>query len=819
MKLLPNIFRILPDERPKLIVFSLLAALLQAGLVIGIASSDSLFLSGLGADKLPYIYLFLPLVMLAYAPIYSVLLHKLGIERLFVFTLVLLTAGGIVFGLLFQMLTPAPPWLLYSVKFYTGLWFIALYTLFWNFADDYFAVLDGKRLFGLIAAGASFGGIIGAGLVSVLSRFIEPGMLYFVWSIFCLLAIPVFAAIRRHPKLDFGLAGVDSGQSPLTMLVSVGRAFRQSRFALYLTLICFALVNLGNLLEFLSYGVFQEGRNSAEVAVFLGQLYAIAAALTLFINLFCFSFIVGRIGVNNVALITPIAFLGAFIAFYLAPGLGAALVGFYVLQTLFVSIEYNNINLLINGLATGLRKHLRTFIEALAEPCATAFSGLILILFVSQIGSDGIARIGIIAGVGAVTIAFAIRNDYARSLATNLRLDWLDLSPTGFAQAAEVSTASRNELLKRALDSDYEDRILATELLWRLNDPMLRVALLSLLETARAEDADRLSPIIAGLLTNADNATIAKILLWLENRSASCPAELMGEFISKGAIPVRQLEAWQKSSEIPHRALTAVAHWHKTRLGFSQQAINEVHSLIAVPGQSREWALRALGDFQHPSLLGEILPWIDDADPNIRIAALRSIAKLAFGLNTLPQALIKRISEAHGKELEFLLEIVARIGDTTAVIPILSIAARFPLADSRLVEEALMGMGAKATPAVVRVLRDFQASFRSRIIAMRILAQIAPPQVVAMAPELIDKEFRRSDEVATADQLDFILEVLSLSGTLPDLNLIRTSLRRSNARDRANAVETIQQNIPQYLFRQLTPLIEIASLQQKLTPA
>jgi hypothetical protein len=61
---------------------------------------------------------------------------------------------------------------------------------------------------------------------------------------------------------------------------------------------------------------------------------------------------------------------------------------------------------------------------------------------------------------------------------------------------------------------------------------------------------------------------------------------------------------------------------------------------------------------------------------------------------------------------------------------------------------------------------------------------------------------------AAAEVLEFVLELMSLSGRLPDFDLIRASLSFANARDRANAIETIQQSCGRELFQRILTLIQ-----------
>jgi ATP/ADP translocase len=114
-----RLFQVLPDEGGKVVAFALLAALLQAGVAIGMVAADSLFLAELGVEKLPLVFIFMPVVMAIYAPIYSLLVGKLGAHGLFRLTLVLLVAGGLFFGL-GATTFGSQPWFLFAMKFYAG---------------------------------------------------------------------------------------------------------------------------------------------------------------------------------------------------------------------------------------------------------------------------------------------------------------------------------------------------------------------------------------------------------------------------------------------------------------------------------------------------------------------------------------------------------------------------------------------------------------------------------------------------------------------------------------------------------------------------
>ncbi len=830
-----RLFQVLPDEGNKVLWFALLAGMLQAGIAIGMVAADSLFLAGLGIEMLPLVFIFMPVVMAIYAPVYSLLIAKLGTRALFRVTLTTLVVGGLAIGIGGDYFGDAP-WFLFAIKFYAGLWFIALYSLFWNFTDDYFSILDGKRLYGLIAAGSSAGSMLGGALVTGLSGLVPASKLFMVWAVVAIVTFPIFLIVlRRFRPIATDDAQSDEALSLPGLVRFIMATFRSSPFALAVAAVCFVMVSLTSGLEYLTLGVFAEDRDADGLASLLGGLYAIAGALTLIINLFFFNRIVGRIGVGNTALVVPAAYLGAFVFFYLNQGFGAALVAFYAYQSLFVAIEFNNINLLYNALPAGVKKQLRTFIEALAEPAASATTGLLLYYSANHIDPDNLALTGLLAACLALTIAAFIRQSYVRALATNLRGDWLDFTNPEDAWRKQLTAADFTLLRNTAFSGSREQQLLAVELLWRLQDSAARAALLNFLSTANSAEADRLRYEISGLLRQGDTDALAETLLWLESDQGPAEPDVLDEFTSSGAFPVRRLQAWRRSEHPSHLAAIAVARWNGGRLGEVLLAVDEIRTLLHGDREARRYAIRAIGDCPHPPHAAELLPFLTEPDDELRTEALRSLRKLASPdtLSLLPSVL-PLIREGSSDERLLILAIVEKIGYTAAIPPLLWAAEHFSSSESRRLEAIISGMGLKAIPAVIHLLRNVSAPFHSRSVAVRALSRLAMPQLLLITEELIEDELRRAQEAvaahraliadsgggvgltvltrfyrdAAAEGLEFVLELLSLTGRLPDFDLIRASLAFANPRDRANAIETIQQSCSRVLFQRICALIE-----------
>jgi len=265
--LLNRLFRVEPGEGAKLLQFGLFGLLLQTGMGVGFAAGDAAFLTHVGADKLPIIFLLTPLVMIVYTGYFSYLLVRFGIDRVVEASLGLLIAGGAILWALIQVGLPEP-WdvgLYYVLKLYLAMWYIGLYTLFWNFTDTYFDIQDAKRLFPLFAAFCAAGTALGAAIVSLLSGFIPMHAFMLVWAAVALVTAPVAIRLRRRFKRiadsDIDLEA-DSGDWR-AQFAGVAAAFRTSPYSVALVLTLFVTLLMTNLAEFQYSNVLEKGRDEA----------------------------------------------------------------------------------------------------------------------------------------------------------------------------------------------------------------------------------------------------------------------------------------------------------------------------------------------------------------------------------------------------------------------------------------------------------------------------------------------------------------------------------------------------------------------------
>lgn len=455
--LVNRLFKVEPGEWPKLLQFGLFGLMLQTGMGIGFAAGDAAFLTHVGAGKLPVIFLLTPAVMLVYTALFSYLLVRFSIDRVVEVTLGLLIAGGAILWGLIEVGLPKPfdTWLYYALKLYLAMWYIGLYTLFWNFTDTYFDIQDAKRLFPLFAAFCALGTTLGALIVSLLAAVVPMHAFMLVWAGVALATAPVAAMLRRRwTRIADSDADLDGETGDVrTQFLRVAHTFKSSPYAVTLVLTLFVTLLMTNLAEYQYSTVLQKGRGEAELAALFGQLYAATNIFNLVICLFVFNRLVTRAGVRNVALILPLSYFAVFAYFFVAGGEWAAFAAFFAYHGVLTSIEYNNQNLLFNATPSAVKRPFRTMVEGLAEPLASLLAGGFLLMAAKTADMRELSGIGVVLGAVLVGVVMALRHFYPGAMEANMRRGWLNFGDPDLARPV-FDPAAAEALKAKAAEPD-----------------------------------------------------------------------------------------------------------------------------------------------------------------------------------------------------------------------------------------------------------------------------------------------------------------------------------------------------------------------------
>ncbi len=842
-----KVFRLREGEGGKVFRFASLFAFLQAGIAIGFSTADAMFLSQVGVDKIPVIYILAPAVMLLYIPVYTYLISRFSLDTVFRLTLIVLTIGGLVFfGLLMFLAdsatSAAPAWLFYIIKLYTVLWSIALYTLFWNFTDSYFDIQDGKRLYAIFSGGGACGAALGGGLVSVIADIFPVSYLFIVWAGLSLLTMPVLFSLRKNVR-KIETEDVDESPGFSEQLKGTARAVTKSRYVVIMTVVLLSVLISSTLCEFQYFNVFSMNNTEQELASLFGMLFAVINVFNLLVNFFLFNRLVLFFGVRNTALILPIVYVlvfGYFIADY---GVVAAMFGFFAYHGIVVSIDINNFNFLFNAIPAAVKKQVRTILEGLCEPLATSIAGWFLLIWATDMKPEEIAYVSLGVAFFYLIAVIFLRYEYVRSMIQNLKSEWFDFSKPEESVICGLQGRNLNVVHEQLQTRDLSRVVTALHILWR-NDKLATVHnLLEFLKTVPVQEQEQFKPLLTEILREENNEIIRMFLEWLESNHHRLSYSLKEALACYDFFTPQQVKLQKgrtQADDLGVRATVLVKSWH---LDDRIEGLEIVRDLLEGPSQEVIAAIRTIGHSEMERLAHFIVPYLHHKSGEIRHAALEAINELINqNSSRLLPSLLSTIHNGNAEERIEGMNALRKISDSQAVPALLTMSHTFTPFERRYAEQVITSFGLKSVPTLISVIRSNQYPYKGRSIAARTLTRIAYPQMEQLVPDLIQLEIERayrcvqyysvlSQHPAESSGygvlmkvyhdlpetiLDFILELLALTGRIPDYDLLIASLHSSNLKDKGNAIETVEQGIDRHLFLALAPLMRDYGIQEKI---
>jgi len=864
MDRLRQLFRVHKGEGLKVLHFAFLGALLQAGVAIGISTGDSLFISNVGASKLPILYMVMPIVMLGFVGFYSYLIARYPIQHVLYVSLALVMVGSTIFYDTLALNEGHKAfWLVYWVaKIFAGIWFIALYTVYWTFTDTYFDLQDAKRLYPVFAGGGATGAMIGGLLVHTITDHAAVDKLYLAWLIIVVLTFPVAIwLVRRWKRIETDDEPEEAGGVLQQIAGTVASLGRSNYVRMFLSILFIGVV-LNTVVEYQYSQIFQfkglsqyagqfaQPRSEKEVAQIFGTWFFIVNFFNLIVNFFLFNRMVTRFGVGNMTLIGPIAYLLTFVVLLMNYGYSAGILGFIAYQGIITSIDWNNANFLFNAVPANFKAQVRTFAEGLLEPLATATAGGFLFLVEAKNWTpDKISGTALLVAGIYFVLALGVRSGYLVAIVSNLKQEWLDFSRSEESVLAGLGPEDHQLLLERGTCADCKSAHSAIRILW-LNDRRGAVDCLLQVMSRSAENMALSVPLLELMLRDEDSEVIRQVLDWLDQTQVSLNSKILEELGDHGLVHAQDVTHLIVSSDPDDRAAAVVASWDSWTTQDRLTALETVNGLLQGSTEEVAAGIRALGRSKHERHAHFLQPYFSDADPRIRHEAQVAVNRLATPESTrLNAQLLLAIENGSTEEREICMDTLAKIGAADSIGPLLNLSELFSPYEKRKAELVIRGIGLKSVPAAVAVMRNNQYPYVARSIAARALAQLAFPQLEAISPAIIQAEIRRAYEYRYYYQvlspapssargkesisptaaagtgnvvlsrfyrdmqaivLDFVLELLSVGGRLPDFELISASLRSENRRDRANAIETIEQGVERQIFKMLLPLIDTA---------
>ena len=207
-------------------------------------------------------------------------------------------------------------------------------SVFWQLNVDLFNPEQGKRRFGLISAGASFGAIVGSSVTAGLARYVSPIFLLLGAAVLLEIAVLSVGRLSRlSPALHRDPAVATTDEAPIggSIFAGITRAFG-SRYLINVSLFVLLFTVTSTILYFQQAGIVSHGiRGRGAQTAFFATVDLCVNILTLGIQLFVTGRLVVLLGVALTLGLLPALTLIGFGALALMPTITAVAV-FQVLR-------------------------------------------------------------------------------------------------------------------------------------------------------------------------------------------------------------------------------------------------------------------------------------------------------------------------------------------------------------------------------------------------------------------------------------------------------------------------------------------------------
>ncbi len=403
------------------------------------SAAQSIFLNKAGPTAYPLFFIVLALAVWPMVALQGALTRRLGVGRSFRLTLAANAIAAV--AVYIAYITREDATVAFSAYVVYSVAFELVMLQFWSFVTQHFNVLEGKRIFPVIAAGSSIGYIL-AGVTTTIVAVYATEPLIFVWAFGSVVSLiisrglertlfrPAFvdeadefyadqeAALKKHGVIAVLRAAVHyvTGSRLVFALVLLALTLQvASRFGDYLVAVLFVSATHNNL---------------QSLTILIGNAWLASYVVQLVVSLFVTPWILSKLGVKNAILALPIFTMIGFASVTIAPILPTALFLFIVRNGLQTGLDDPVENVLGSALPAQVGPKLTLLLDNAVLPGAAVLSGLALLVVQRAIiaSVEVLAVLGIVVSVLFILSALRVRGLYVSAIYDRLRTHALSLA-------------------------------------------------------------------------------------------------------------------------------------------------------------------------------------------------------------------------------------------------------------------------------------------------------------------------------------------------------------------------------------------------------
>lgn len=555
----PQILDIRPGEATRIgFMAAFLFFLLAANNVIKIVR-DALFLSRFPITQLPYVYLLAAVAAGVIIGIYSRYASRLSLFQIILGSHVFIISNVIIFWLLIVLYDFG--WVLYAFYIWSAVVGLIAVAQFWMLANGLFTPRDGKRLFGILTAAGTLGGMLGGfgATLAVSLLFDTRQLLWFVVALFAgaFGVIWLAAKDRESARAANDGAKMPSHETGEQEGGGVVRTLRSSRYLQIIAALIFLSVIVSTLIDYQFKAAAKGAYPSTEaLAGFFGSYYAWLSVVTVLAQLLLTGRLLMGLGLTPSLLFLPLTLFAGSISLLVWPGLFAATATRLAEASLRTSVNHSGIEILYLPIPDFIKKKVKVFLDVTVERLGDGTAAFIILSYTLFLGGSQVAFLSYFSIALILLWAafiFMAQDGYMEALRRGLTYREISLDETRINYADKRTVEA---VLKTLEEKDEPTLLFGLDLIEKLNPnevitrlPRILLRHSSPLVRSRAIKLFSIQP---------DPTTLEEITLMLQDENPQVRAEAVSAacaIFKSDAIPVVRPYLKSPEPQIKRRVL------------------------------------------------------------------------------------------------------------------------------------------------------------------------------------------------------------------------------------------------------------------------
>jgi HEAT repeat protein len=608
-----------PGEGPRVTALFGHLLIVIATLIVLKSVASALFLKRVDPASLPYLYIGSAIVVSVVLSLSARFIDRVPRRWLIVGTTL---AFAISLTLLWSVLRQRHgDWIYAALYLWVEVYATVMTIQFWTFAGDVFTGRQGRRLFGLIGAGGVIGSILGGALVNFTASPLGTENLLLLAVGLLLGILPLMALASRGGLPPARVVEPEPGGDSRTRHPALAY-FRTHRYPWLLAGITFTAAVGTTLIDY-QFKIFaaEAARTDAGLTRFFGQYNLVGGVVSLLLQLFVTSIVLGRIGILAAVALTPLVLATASCMVLLWPTLTAVFVLKLLDSALGHSVDLAGRQLLYIPLPERLAGALQSLIDGVVGRIGLGFTGAILPPLAFLLSKDQLSWVTLgFLGLWFL-LSLGVRKGYPAALQSAIQEE--GFRPR-FDPRARLDVTTLRELT-RVFDTKDEARILVALDFVDQTNMDLTPYLQKLLETPSSEVRRRA---LQNVMEKGDRAAIDVIGGML----GSLPIDVTAEAVeaigriapTEGTRLIRPFLAHDdpRVRGAAIRAVLADGHWDAADLQALERFEDMLAESVGECDTCRLETARALADPHLSAYRHYLLFYLRDGSPQVQQAAI-----------------------------------------------------------------------------------------------------------------------------------------------------------------------------------------------------